>query len=216
MTPPPTSTAPQALPAASAFAEALAQVVGTLLMYIFQRLHALAPIGTEVYRRITRPHQRIQRLMAALAKGTWKAPKPRKPRAKKTPEPTTDTPRPKRVYVPEAHGWLGSKYGYFIRGYFAQVEHILTRPETQSLLADLPPEALKTLGRNVRPLCRLFAIQPPECLRLPKRERKPRPEKPRKPRPKKLRLRTPKMLPYATTSSTPWRVVRSKVSKFWA
>jgi len=212
--PPPTSTAPQALPAATAFAEALAQVVGTLLMYIFHRLHALAPIGPAVYDRITRPHQRIQRLMAKLATGTWRAPKPRAPRARKTPEPTAE-PRPKKPYIPKSYGWLGSKYGYFIRGYFAQVEHILTRPETQSLLADLPPEALKSLGRNVRPLCRLFAITPPECLRLPPRERKPRPQSARKPRPRKLRLRTPKMLPYPTTSSTPWRVVRSKVSKFW-
>jgi len=204
-------------------------------MYIFQRLHALAPIGNEVYRRITRPHQRIQRLMATLANGTWKAPKSRASRARKTPKSTPDTSRsevatkatavclqtakapsrPKKPYIPQGYGWLGSKYGYFIRGYFAQVEHILTRPETQSLLADLPPEALKTLGRNVRPLCRLFAIQPPECLRLPPRERKPRTAATRKPRPRKLRLRTPKMLPYATTSSTPWRVVKSKVSKFW-
>ena len=202
---------PAALPEASAFAEALARVVGTLLMYIFQRLHALAPIGPEVYRRITRPHQRIQRLMASLATGTWKAAKPRAPRARKTPE----TPRPKPPYVPQGHGWLGSKYDYFIRGYFAQVEHIFTRPETLTLLATLPPEALKSLGRSVRPLCRMFAITPPEILRLPPRERKPRPKSKRKPRPRKLRLRTPKMPAYPTTSSTPWRIVRSKTQKFW-
>jgi len=215
MTPPPsTHTAPQALPAASAFAEALAQVVGTLLTYIFQRLHALAPLGPAVYDRITRPHQRIQRLMAALATGSWKAPKLRAPRARKTPEPTAE-PRPKKPYIPQSHGWLGSKYGYFIRGYFSQIEHILTKPETQALLADLPPEALKSLGRNVRPLCRLLAITPPECLRLPPRIRKPGPRKPRPKRAPKLRWRTPYLEPYPTTSRTPWRVVKSRVSKFW-
>jgi len=183
-------------------------------MYIFQRLHALAPIGPAVYARITRPHQRIQRLMAALAKGTWKAPKPRGSHPRKTPEPTAE-PRPKKPYIPQSQGWLGSKYGYFIRGYFSQIEHILTKPETQALLADLPPEALKSLGRNVRPLCRLLAITPPECLRLPPRERKPRPKKPRKPRARKLRWRTPYLAPYPTTSSTPWRIIKSRTSKFW-
>ena len=212
MTPPPTPPAP--LPQASAFAEALAQAVGTIVMYIFHRLHALAPIGIHVLHRISRPHTRVQRLLASLANGTWQAPKPRAPRDKKQPDPTAE-PRPKKPYIPQAQGWLGHKYGYFIRGHFALVEHTLNTPETQALLADLPPEALKTLGRNLRPLCRLLAIQPPECLRLPPRLRPPRPAKQRKPRPKKLRLRTPKMLPYPTTSSTPWRVVRSRVSKFW-
>jgi len=167
--------------ACSAFAEALAQAVGTVVMYIFHRLHALAPIGIHVLHRISRPRTRIQRLLASLANGTWKAPRERAARAKKQPEPSAE-PRPKTPYISQAHGWLGTKYGYFIRGYFAVVEHTLNKPETQPLLAELPPEALKTLGRNLRPICRLLAIQPPECLRLPKRIRPPRPKKPRAPR----------------------------------
>ena len=249
MTPPPTSPAP--LPQASAFAEALAQVVGTIFTYIFQRLHALAPIGPDVLNRISRANTRIQRLMARLAAGTWQAPRTRAqargdgsdsglasnpllrqrrscaaiagdsvPLHNRTSQSAPESappaePRPKTPYISQAHGWLGTKYGYFIRGYFLLVEHTLNKPETQALLAELPPEALKSLGRSVRPLCRLFAIQPPECLRLPPRAPKPRPKKPRKPRPRKLRLRTPKMPPYPTTSRTPWRIVKSKTSKFW-
>ena len=209
--PPPPTTHPRAYPTASAFAEALAQVVATIFTYLFHRPNGLGANAMPILNRISRANQRIQRLMQRLATGTWKAPKARAKRETATPR----EPRPKTPYISQAHGWIGQTYGYFIRGYFLLAEHTLTKPETQALLADLPPEALKSLGRTVRPLCRLFGITPPECLRLPKRERKPRPKSKRKPKPRKLRLRTPKMPAYPTTSSTPWRIVKSKTSKFW-
>ena len=209
--PPPPTTHPRAYPTASAFAEALAQVVATIFTYLFHRPNGLGANAFLILNRMSRANQRIQRLMARLATGTWRAPKPRSPSAK--PEPRE--PRAKKPYISQANAWIGQTYGYFIRGYFALAEHTLTKPETQALLADLPPEALKSLGRSVRPLCRLFGIAPPECLRLPPRPRKPRPKSKRKPKPRKLRLRTPKMPAYPTTSSTPWRIVKSKTQKFW-
>ena len=210
--PPPPTTPTRAHPAASAFAEALAQVVATIFTYLFHRPNGLGVNAMPILNRMSRANQRIQRLMARLATGTWKAPKAR---AKREAAPPRE-PRPKKPYISQANGWIGQTYGYFIRGYFALAEHTLTKPETQALLADLPPEALKSLGRNVRPLCRLFGITPPECLRLPPRPRKPRPKSKRKPKPRKLRLRTPRMPAYPTTSSTPWRIIRSKTQKFWA
>ena len=214
--PPPPTTQPRAHPAASAFAEALAPVVATILEYLFRRLHGLGPtpVGMLIYNRISRANQRVQRLMQRLATGTWRAPKPHTPRPKPdTAEPRA--PRAKTPYISQSKGWIGQRYGYFIRGYFGLFEHTLTKPETLALLAELPPEALKSLGRTLRPICHIFGVTPPECLRLPPRERKPRAKSKRKPKPRKLRLRTPKMPSYPTTSSTPWRIVKSKTQKFW-
>jgi len=185
-----------------AFAQALTAVIHTLFTYIFQRLHALGPLGNPVLRRISRANRLIQTTMTQLAAGTWKAPRQRAARANKQSAPNAE-PKPKRPYIPQTKGWLGTTYGYLIRGYFAQVEHILTRPETQTLLATLPPEALRSLGRHARPLCRLLFIDPPPALRLPPRAPKPGEKKPRKPRPRKLRWRTPYLPPYPTTSSKP-------------
>jgi len=224
MTPPPT-THPRAYPAASAFAEALAQVVVSIVTYLFHRPNGLRPNAVLVLNRISRPLTRIQSLLARLAAGTWRAPKPRPPDTSRSEVATKATavclqtaialPRPKTPYISQSKGWIGQAYGWYIRGYFAQLDHALTRPETQALLADLPPEALKSLGRNLRPMCRMFGIAPPECLRLPPRERKPRPKKPRKPRAQKPRWRTPYLAPYPTTSPTPWRIIKSKTQKFW-
>ena len=200
---------PAALEGAPHFADVFARIVGSLLAYIFPRSHALGPIAPHLHNRISRANRLIQRLMAHLADGSWCAPKPRAKREK----PTTDrTPRP---YISRKYGWLGQKYDYFIRGYFSQLEHHLNTPETLALLEAAPPEALRSLGRTLRPLCHIFGVTPPACLRLPPRAPKPRPRKPRKPRPRKLRLRTPRMPLYPTTSSTPWRIIRSKTQKFW-
>ena len=174
MTPSPTPPA-AARPEATAFAEACAQVVGSILEYLFRRLHGLGPNATLIYNRISRANQRVQRLMARLAAGTWKASKPHASRPKRA----AKEARPKPPYISQSRGWIGQRYGYFIRGYFSQLEHALTRPETLALLAELPPEALKSLGRALRPTCHIFGITPPECLRLPPRSHKPRPKKPR-------------------------------------
>ena len=184
-TPPPV-TLPAATATAeaySAFADACALIVGNLLAYIFPRQHALGPIALHVYRRITRANQFIRRLMTRLANGSWTAPKPRAARRSNT---ATRAPRP---YISQQFGWLGQKYDFFIRGYFCQLEHLLNTPETQALLAAMPPEALHSLGRKLRPVCRLLGITPPKPLQreTPKRVRPPRPPKERMPRPPRSR-----------------------------
>ena len=188
-------TPPITLPAATAeacaaFADTCAQIVGFIIEYLFRRLHGLgpAPLATLILQRISRANQRTQRLMRALAAGTWRAPRLRAPRTHKAPNPTAE-PRPKPLYISQAKGWIGQRYGFFIRGIFGQFEHLITKPETQALLAELPPEAIRSLGRTVRPLCRLFGITPPKPLQRdkPKRVRPPRPRKERMPRPPRSR-----------------------------
>jgi len=188
--PAPPTTHPRAYPEASAFADACAQVVTTIIDYLFRRIHGLGPqpLAILILNRISRANQRVQRLMQRLAAGTWRAPKPRQPRPQRDPAPARE-PRPKTPYISQSKGWIGQRYGYFIRGYFAQFEHALTKPETQALLADLPPEAIKSLGRTLRPVCHIFGITPPACLQrdTPKRVRPPRPRKERMPRPPRSR-----------------------------
>jgi len=174
----PTPPSP-ALAGAPLFAEALARIVGSIIGYIFPRYHALGPIAIHVHNRISRGNLRIQRLMARLAAGTWSA---RKPRAK---SPKSAAERPKTPYISRRFGWLGQKYDYFIRGYFGQLEHLLNTPDTIALLEAAPPEAIRSLGRTLRPLCHIFGVTPPKILQVekPRRIRPPRPKQPRAERP---------------------------------
>jgi len=112
--------------------------------------------------------------------------------------------------------WIIRKFGWRSAAYASQLDHLLNTAETQALFAEAPPEAIKSLGRTLRPLCHLLGITPPKPLQSDKPPYV-RPLRPKRPRatPRKLRLRTPYLPPYPTTSSRPWRIVRSKVSKFW-
>ncbi len=54
----------------------------------------------------------------------------------------------------------------------SQLQHLLADPEMAALLAADP-----SMGRVLRPLCRMLAVEPPQALRLPKRARTPPPAK---------------------------------------
>ena len=56
------------------------------------------------------------------------------------------------------------------------LEHLLRDPETQPLLATAPPEALKSLGRSLRPIARLLGVDLPPALLLSPRPPRGEPE----------------------------------------
>jgi hypothetical protein len=53
---------------------------------------------------------------------------------------------------------------YFVWNRHYELEELLEDPEMASLVAGAP-----RLGRELRPLCRMLAVKPPEWLRLPRR-----------------------------------------------
>jgi len=174
----PTTIKPPALPAASAFADALAVIVGPLLTLLANHLPVLGPITTPIWVRINRARNRVRHLMDRLAAGTWR---PRTPRLA-TPGDRPAKGGPAAAYVPRTHAWIVRKLGWRAVAYMGQLDHLLTTPESQALLAAAPPDAIKSLGRTLRPLCRLLGVTPPAILRSEKPPPPPKPPRARKPR----------------------------------
>ena len=75
----PPATKPPALPAAQAFAGTLAAIVGDLRKLVAAGIHILGPLTWHLSNRIGRAARRVERLMARLADGTWRPPRPRTP-----------------------------------------------------------------------------------------------------------------------------------------
>jgi hypothetical protein len=134
-------------------------------------------------RRIRRFGNHINRILAQLQAGTYRAPKPRGPR--KTPVPpdsppaaTTPAPQERR---PRRRGWLTHAYNG------GQFEYLLNDPE---LIAAI--QAAPALARPLRGLCHMLDIPVPDLIRAPERPRQPRPPKPPKPK----REKAEKFVPY--------------------
>lgn len=121
-----------------------------------------------LHARIVRAGQRLARLLTRLAAGTFRPATPR-PAAKGGPPAT---------YLPHSRAWIVQKLGHHAATYMSQLQFLIDAPETRALLAAAPPEALKPLGRTLRPLARLLGVDLPSNLRLP-----PRPPRIRPPRP---------------------------------
>jgi len=200
-----------ALPEATAFADALARVVGNILAYLFHYNRRLGALYGPYHSRFSRASRRVANLMARLAKGTWR---PAIPRAAR-PKPAGAEPRPKTPYTSRRFGWIGHVFDYQGRGFALQVAHILTTPEAQALFAAAPPEAMQSLGRATRDLCRLLGIEQPAPLKSNNPPPPPRVRKPRPPKPPKPRWRTPYLAPYPTTSPRPLRIGKTR-QKFFA
>ena len=103
--------------------------------------------------------------------------------------------------------WLVAIIGYRAAWGMANLDALLRDPITQALLAASPPEARKSLGRTLRPLCRLLGVDLPQELSAPPRPEPAsgtitaRPAKPPKPAPPPLRhpiypLRRPRLILY--------------------
>ena len=88
-------------------------------------------------------------------------------------------PLPWQTFPPPfSRAWIVQKLGHHAATYMSQLQFLIDAPETRALLAAAPPEALKPLGRTLRPLARLLGVDLPSNLRLP-----PRPPRIRPPRP---------------------------------
>jgi hypothetical protein len=142
-------------------------------------------------RRIRRFGNQVNRILAALQAGTYRAPKPRGPR--KSPDASASTPSeppaetapaaavPPPERLPHRRGWLSEAMAGRYGG--SQFEHLLKDPE---LIAAI--QAAPELARPLRALCHMLAIPVPELIRLPKRPRKPRPPRPKREKPKKFKI----------------------------
>ena len=182
---------PSALPGAADFAARLVAILYSVTQLIFARGHLFAALAIPLHNRIVRASQRLAKLLARLANGSFR------PRAH-TPKPGSKG-GPPAIALPRGHAWLTRKFGYQLAGAYAlQLEHLLRDPQTQALLAAAPPEALKSLGRTLRPICRLLGVPLPAPLLLSPRQRRGEPEggqPPRQPKPKPPKPKLPPLLP---------------------
>ena len=170
------------------FSERLhAILVLNLLPLIMQQILVLGAYTLPVWARISRARQRITRLLANFAAGRLPRPHTPRPGRKGGPKPA--------LYIPQSHAWLVAQIGYRAAGYGAQIDYLLREPATQALLATAPPEILKSLGRSLRPLCRLLGVEIPKpllpsprsggagggCVSARPKPAKPKPQKPKLP-----------------------------------
>ena len=169
------------IPAASEVSARLVAILYSVTQLIFARTHLFAALAIPLHNRIAGASRRLATILARLADGTFRhRPHTRKPGTKGSAPP---------IYIPRRRAWLIEKLGYHMAAYTSHLEHLLRDPETQTLLATAPPEALKSLGRTLRPIARLLGVDLPPELRLPPRP--PKPIKPPRPKPAPL----PKLLP---------------------
>jgi hypothetical protein len=148
---------------------------------LFQRITActallplLLPLACA---RLMRARARIAAILAAVAEGTWQAPRPRAPRP--TPRKRTLSP-----YLPRRRGWLGHVTDHHVRAHASQLTHLLNDPGTQAILARAPATARAALIRALRGPTRLLGLDLPSQLQLAGPPRPPRIRKPR-PRPER-------------------------------
>ena len=115
----------------------------------------------EIWRRLRRMSRRFAFIVAQLRAGTLPAPGSAAPRAAR--------PAGVRrwIYPSRQFGWVIYSVSWFLWGRHYELEEMLEDPKSAELVAAAPQ-----LGRELRPLCRMLAVKPPEWLRLP---RKPRP-----------------------------------------
>ena len=147
------------VPSARDVSARLVAILAAVTSIIFARTHIFAALGPPLHNRIVAASRRLAAILAHLAAGTFR-PHPSKPGKKGGPPP---------IYIPHRRAWLVEKLGYHMAAYTSHLEHLLRAPETQTLLATAPPEALKSLGRTLRPIARLLGVDlPPEFQRAPK------------------------------------------------
>ncbi len=114
--------------------------------------------------------RRLTRLMDRLRVLIERGPvPPRQPRA--TPRNPPKNPKPssqnQEFYPPTNFGWLAFMFpGTDISAVRSHLCILLDEPETQSLITSHP-----MLARSIRPLCHMLGINPPACLKLPKKPR---------------------------------------------
>ena len=151
------------IPAANDVSARLVAILYAVTQLIFARTHVFAALAIPLHNRIVAASRRMATLLARLAEGKFHS----RPHA---PKPGTKGSAPP-IYIPRRRAWLIEKLGYHMAAYTSHLEHLLRDPETQTLLATAPPEALKSLGRTLRPIARLLGVDLPPALLLSPRAR---------------------------------------------
>ena len=169
---------PQTMP------ERFAWIMDALFCAIWENYQVLPEwFFHQATRRIRRFGNQVNRILAALQAGTYRAPNPRAPRKspgtppEKPEQAAAATTPPERL--PHRRGWLLQAMVGRYSG--SQFEHLLTDPE---LIAAI--HAAPDLARPLRGLCHMLGIPVPDLIRLPKRPRKPR--EPKREKPKKFAI----------------------------
>jgi hypothetical protein len=147
--------------------------------------------------RIRRFGNLVNRVLAALEAGTYRAPKPRGPRKSVTPQPPADAPVPPETppaaqadsptppeRLPRRRGWLTRAIIGTYDG--VHLQFLMNEPEFIAAL-----QAAPALARPLRGLCHMLGIPVPKLSRLPERPRQPRLPKPPKPKREKAEKFTP-------------------------
>jgi len=171
---------------APALAAKLAQILADLARLIFARLPAFGPLAVPLHNRVAGVARRLAALLAHLAAG--RLPRPHAPRPKAEDGPRHGGPPP--VNLPTRRGWIVQTLGHHAAGYASQLQFLLNDPQTLATLAAASPQAVASIARTLRPLCRRLGVDLPAILQPP-----PRPPAPTKPaRPKSAPL--PPLLPF--------------------
>ena len=143
--------------------------------YMFRRAAPTAALGMLMPLLYNYLGRAVRRLDALVLK--WERDQLTARRAPAAPRRATQgKSAPKALGLPTRPNWLRDCHQPF-GIYAASVERLFEDPDTRALVAAAPQA-----GRILRPLARMFGLPVPDWLRLPKRQRKPRPPKLRAPR----------------------------------
>ncbi len=120
----------------------------------------LGPLLTLVWRYLSRPAQRLERLIARWQSGRLVAPRARPPGG--APGDTARKQREAKPRLPSGHAWLVRMLQRTAQ-FSGQLEALVARPEMAELLAAAPQA-----GRILRPLFTMLGVRPfPAVLRRP-------------------------------------------------
>jgi hypothetical protein len=115
----------------------------------------------EIWRRLRRMSRRFAAIMAQYKAGTLKPPGTAAPRAAR---PAAGPAR--WIYPSKPFGWVIHAISYFVWNEHHELVEMLDDPELEKMVAAAPQ-----LGGELRPLCRMLAVKPPQWLVLPRRPR---------------------------------------------
>ena len=119
------------------------RLAGPLIILICSRLRRMGI-------RFGRLAARVEAGRPSRARRRPAAPRPPRARA------------PRKPRLPQGFAWVIRLVPYTAAGSASQLQHLLAEPDMAALIAAAP-----SVGRLLRPLCRMLGVRPPPALRLP-------------------------------------------------
>ena len=119
-----------------------------------------------IWRRLRRMSRRFAAILARLRAGTLPPAGGASDRAAAA-APARSSEGPRAPAESRRFGWVIYAVSWFVNVRHFERKEMLEDPATVELVAEAPQ-----LGRVLRPLCRMLAVQPPGWLRLPRRARR--------------------------------------------